>query len=123
MLHKALVTMGTNAFRSCEKIRKRTEYTSIYQHGKRTYARHFTVVAKKNELGYGRLGITVSKKVGNAVRRNRIKRLIREFFRLNKTQLVASQDIVVIGKKGMPRLSYQDVYKELSVLVSSRVKE
>lgn len=117
------MAMGVNTFRPDEKIRKRPEYLSIYQHGKRTYARHFTIVAQKNELGYGRLGITVSKKVGDAVRRNRIKRLIREFFRLNKTRLVASRDIVVIGKKGMPRLSYQEVCKELSVLVSHRVNE
>jgi ribonuclease P protein component len=115
--------MGINAFRPAEKIRKRPEYLSIYQHGTRTYARHFTIVAQKNELGYGRLGITVSKKVGDAVCRNRVKRLIREFFRLNKTRLVASRDIVVIGKKGMPRLSYQDVCKELAVLVSNRVNE
>ena len=122
-MRKALATMGINAFRPCEKIRKRPEYSSIYQNGTRTYARHFTIVAQKNELGYGRLGITVSKKVGDAVRRNRIKRLIREFFRLNKTRLVASRDIVVIGKKGMPLLSYQDVCKELAVLVSNRVNE
>lgn len=117
------MTMGINTFRPNEKIRKRKEYLSIYQNGTRTYARHFTFVAQKNELGYGRLGITVSKKVGDAVRRNRIKRLIREFFRLNKTGFVASRDIVVIGKKGIPRLSYQDVCKELAVLVSNRVNE
>ena len=115
--------MGINNFRPDEKIRKRPEYLSIYQHGTRTYARHFTIVAQKNELGFGRLGITVSKKVGDAVRRNRIKRLIREFFRLNKDQIVASRDIVIIGKKGMPRLSYQDVCKELAVLVSNRASE
>jgi ribonuclease P protein component len=111
--------MGINAFRPDERIRKRTEYLSIYQHGTRLHARHFTIVAQKNELGYGRLGITVSKKVGDAVRRNRVKRLIREYFRLNKTRFVTSRDIVVIGKKGMPRLSYQDVCKELAVLVSN----
>ena len=115
--------MGINGFRPQERIRKRPEYLSIYQHGTRTYARHFTIVAQKNELGYGRIGITVSKKVGNAVRRNRIKRLIREFFRLNKNHLIASRDIVVIGKKGMPSLSYQDVCKELAVLMSNRVNE
>ncbi len=115
--------MGVNAFRPDEKIRKRPEYSSIYQHGTRIQARHFTMVVQKNELGFGRLGITVSKKVGDAVRRNRIKRLIREFFRLNKNQLVASRDIVVIGKKGMPRLSYHDVCQELAVLVSNRVNE
>ena len=120
---KALAAMGVNAFRPQEKIRKRPEYLSIYQQGMRIQARHFTIVAQKNALGYARLGITVSKKVGDAVQRNWIKRLIREFFRLNKTRLAVSRDIVVIGKKGMPRLSYQEVCKELAVLVSNRVNE
>ena len=117
---KAIADRGSNTFRQCERIRKRSEYLSIYQQGTRTYSRDFTIVFQKNQLGYRRLGITVSKKVGGAVRRNRIKRMIREFFRLNKNQVAESQDTVVIGKKGIPRLSYQDVCKELEGLVSNR---
>ncbi len=112
-----------NIFSKDERIRKRAEYLSIYQQGTRTYSRSFIIVSRKNQLGYRRLGITVSKKVGNAVRRNRIKRVIREFFRLHKTQLAESQDIVIIGKKGIPHLNYQDVCKELEGLVSNKANE
>ncbi len=114
--------MGINNFRKHEKIRRKKEYLSIYLQGKRSYSRNFTIIVHKRDSGAARLGITVSKKVGNAVRRNRIKRLIREFFRLNKFRL-SYQDIVIIGRKSIPHLSYQDVCKELEGLVTNKANE
>jgi ribonuclease P protein component len=64
-------------------------------------------------MGISRLGITVSKKVGSAVQRNRIRRLVREFFRLNRSRLCTPQDIVIIAKRNLTTLAYQDVYREL----------
>jgi len=120
---KALVDGDRKVLRKKEKIRKRAEYLSIYQQGTRTHSRHFTIISQENQKGYGRIGITVSKKVGDAVRRNRIKRLLKEFFRLNKTRFITSQDIVIIGKKGIPRLGYRDIYEELAGLVSPKAGE
>ena len=68
-------------------------------------------------MGNSRLGITVTKKIGNAVKRNRIKRLLREFFRVNKSGFSSSQDIVVIAKKEAYELTYQDVCRELGNLL------
>jgi ribonuclease P protein component len=100
-------------FSKHERIRKRKDYLTIYQQGTRGYSEHFITITKKNPLGVQRLGITVSKKVGNAVKRNRIKRLLREFFRLNKSRLSNSQDILIMAKKGIPAFRYQDICKEL----------
>ena len=115
--------MDNSILHKHERLHNKKEFLTIYQQGTRTYSKYFTIIAHKNNLGCPRLGITVSKKVGNAVRRNRIKRLIREFFRLNKTRLSESQDVVLIGKKDMPRLSYQDVCNELESLVSNKASE
>jgi ribonuclease P protein component len=76
--------------------------------GKRHYTRHFIVIIKQNGLGITRLGVTVSKKMGNAVKRNRVKRLIREFFRLNNSKIPHGYDIVVTAKKDA---SYLDLWK------------
>jgi len=105
--------METQSFRKHVRIRKRRDYVTVYQQGVRSNSEHFTIIARKNQVGSSRLGITVSKKVGNAVQRNRIKRLVREFFRLNRLRLSTPQDIVIIAKKDMPPLTYQDVCREL----------
>jgi ribonuclease P protein component len=67
-----------------------------------------------------RLGITVTKKTGNAVKRNRIKRLIREFFRLNKALFPAGQDLVIMAKRDVPPLTYQEACRELTELFTRK---
>jgi ribonuclease P protein component len=105
--------METQTFGKEERVRKRQDYVRIYAQGVRRYSRRFTIITCPSPSGIRRLGMTVSKKAGNAVQRNRIKRLLREFFRLNKSRLPDSQDIVIIAKKGILPLTYRDVFAEL----------
>ena len=113
--------MKTQTFGKEERIRKKRDYTRIYEQGERIYSRRFTLVVCPSPAGVTRLGTTVSKKAGNAVQRNRIKRLLREFFRVNKSRLPASQDIVIIAKKGILPLGYGDVSRELESRLTPRV--
>ncbi|MBW1780634.1 MAG: ribonuclease P protein component [Deltaproteobacteria bacterium] len=86
----------------------RADFVNLNRWGKRQHTRHFVVITKQNGLGITRLGVTVSKKAGNAVKRNRVKRLIREFFRLNNSKIPQGYDIVVAAKKDA---SYLDLWK------------
>jgi len=113
--------MKAHAFGKEEKILKKRDYTRVYEQGKRIYSRRFTIIVSPNPDGKTRLGTTVSKKTGNAVQRNRIKRLLREFFRLNKSRLPASLDIVIIAKRDILPLGYQDVCRELESRLIHRV--
>src|SRR5438874_7599383 len=84
-------------FRPAERIRRRAEFQEVYSRGIKAHSRYATVFLLPNELGVGRLGIAATRKLGDAVRRNRAKRLIREVFRRNK--IASGFDVVVVPKR------------------------
>ncbi|MFO7570736.1 MAG: ribonuclease P protein component [Smithellaceae bacterium] len=108
--------MKTQSFRHADRVTQKSGYRTIYEQGVRRSSRFFTIITCGNTLGRKRLGITVTKKAGNAVKRNRIKRLIREFFRRNRDLFPQGHDVVVMARKNMPPLTYQDTCKELTKL-------
>jgi len=115
----------SESFQKTDKIRRRKEYQVVFKDGSRRHTRSFVIIKAENEANEARLGISVSRKAGGAVKRNRIKRLIRECFRLCKNRIVDPQDIVVIARKGISHsLTYGDVYRELEshLLVSENDK-
>lgn len=72
------------------------------------------------EGGTWRLGLAVTKKIGSAVRRNRVKRVLREFFRLNQTDMPPAVDVVVVAKRNLePRtIDLASASKELTPIMS-----
>ena len=102
-----------------ERLRRRQEYTRAQARGKRLYTPHFGVCLAPGE-GFGpRLGLVAGRKVGHAVRRNRVKRLLREFFRRHKVFLPPG-DIIIMAKKGAPDLTYAQVHAELAKVLLPR---
>lgn len=82
-------------------IKKNCEFQTVYNNGKSLADRYLVVYVLPAEgRMYNRIGISVSKKVGNSVVRHRIKRLVRENYRLNMDRLAVGFDIVVIARRG-----------------------
>ena len=76
--------MNTLALPKTYLLRKKSEYNKVYQHGKRVHGDHFSLILLPNNLAHNRLGISIHGQLKGAAKRNRIKRIVREFFRLNK---------------------------------------
>jgi ribonuclease P protein component len=107
--------VSSQTFPKSRRLRKRREFLAVQRSGKKIHGRYFVVVAAH---GSGRIGIAVSKKVGNAVKRNRIKRLVREYVRQNEW-LPADRDVVVIAKRSAADLpGLTEVTDDLSRLRS-----
>lgn len=87
-------------FRKAERLSKRPEFLNARRNGWRQEGRRVVIYVVANDLGHCRLGVTVSRRVGNAVVRNRWKRRLREIFRRNKHQFGDSYDVVIIAKPG-----------------------
>ena len=95
-----------------ERIRHRSDFKSLSGSPVKVVSGHFVTLAGSCSSNTTRIGITVSRKIGNAVTRNRIKRLVREFYRHNKSVFLPS-DIVFIARAGADRLSYSELCQEL----------
>lgn len=93
------------------------------QQGRRASSNAFVVlVAPRPDAAGPRLGITVSRKVGDSVRRNRVKRRIREWFRRGRPQTQAV-DIVVIARRAAVELEWSELDRSLSSLLARAVRE
>ena len=101
-----------NTFPNTVRLRRQYQFDAVYR-GKH-YAGDGVLVIRaiRNDQGHTRLGLSVSKKVGNAVVRNKWKRIIREAFRKQQNGIPVGMDIVVRPKKGAAA-DYRDVYVSL----------
>lgn len=95
------------------RLRTRPQYLAVQGDAKRRRGRHFTLLWRPNGLRQSRLGITVTRRVAGAVGRNRVKRLVREFFRHARAELPPGLDLVVVAAPGAPALSLAQVRQEL----------
>jgi len=114
--------MGSFSFPKEKRLLNRADFVNLNRSGKRLYTKHFSLIIKQNRQGVTRLGVIVSKKTGNAVKRNRIKRLIREFFRLNQSHFPQGCDIVVVAKKDASYLDFQKLKEEIGIISDNKFR-
>jgi ribonuclease P protein component len=121
------MSLRTGRFQQTDRLRRSVEFQQVIRRGRRAAGAAFVVVvaqrssASSPQLG-SRLGVTVSRKVGGAVVRNRVKRRIREWFRIRREALGAGLDWVVIGRSPAATLGREAAEAELSRLSHTAVE-
>jgi len=92
-----------------ESLKNSQEFSVVYRNGKSYANKYLIMYIVKNELSRNRIGISVSKKVGNSVVRHRVTRLIRESYRLNEATFNDGLDIVVVARAGAKGKEYREI--------------
>jgi len=108
-----IAVKGSFRFTKKERIANPQDFRRVMKLGKRLPSGNFILFIQKSENTFHRLGIVVKKEIGPATFRNRMKRYIREFFRLHKHQIKGSYDIILMVKKGCSINRYQETEEEL----------
>lgn len=96
-----------------ESLKKNKDFQHVYKNGTSQANRFLVMYVLENQYNKNRLGISVSKKVGNSVVRHRVTRLIRESYRLNEELFKKNCDIVVIARNTAKGRSYQEIESAL----------
>jgi ribonuclease P protein component len=109
--------MKRHGFPKDFRLLKRVDFLPKKERIRKITTRNFTLICSENRESGPRIGIVASKKVGNAATRNRIKRLIREFFRLNRERIPRREDIVVIVRPRAQVGRYTSIEEELKRLL------
>jgi ribonuclease P protein component len=108
-----ITVKGSFRFTKKERITHPQDFRRAMKLGRKLPSKNFILFIQKNENKFHRLGIVVKKEIGSATFRNRMKRYIREFFRLHKHQIKGSYDIILMVKKGCSFNRYQEAEEEL----------
>lgn len=110
--------MGGEGLPRVQRVRKRADYLSIQGSGRRFTGDHYMLFARRasGDPGPARLGVTVSRKVGNAVLRNRVKRWVRESYRRMQRDVPPGMDLVVVARPSAAGAGYEPTAAELANL-------
>jgi ribonuclease P protein component len=108
---------------SSRRLSRSAEFERVYRHGRSTANRHLVLYTFPNaSASRARLGLSVSRKVGGAVERNRVKRLLREAFAQVEQELDPAQDIVVVARPEIRELADHDGLEGVSATLGELIE-
>ena len=104
-------------FNKTKGLKKDSDFRKVYKHGKSIANRYLVMYILKNKSDSSRVGISISKKVGKAITRNRIRRLIKEVYRLDiDSRVKEGYDIVFIARMPSKDATFKDIEKSINNL-------
>lgn len=110
-------------FPKTDRILKRGLFRRVYEQGRKVQFRYFTAFILAKQDDGARIGVTATRKIGNAVQRNRARRLVREAFRKNKWLAPNGVDIVINVKRPLVEARYRDLEGEFIAFLQRAVEK
>ena len=98
------------------KLSKTSEFKKVFSEGRRIEGKNLIIFILKNDYNFNRPGVIIKKETGKAVVRNKIKRRLREVFRLINKKLSPGYDIIVLAKNNIKESDYFEIYHDLENL-------
>ncbi|EGO65073.1 ribonuclease P protein component [Acetonema longum DSM 6540] len=100
----------------CDHLSKNIQFQTVYKSGKSYANRMMVLYVRHNDLAGRKVGFAAGKKLGNAVVRNRIKRLMREVYRHHQGKLIPGLDLILVGRQSMIDAGYKEAEKAFLAL-------
>lgn len=100
-----------------ERLRKNKEFSRVFKLGKALVGQRIVVYTLENSLSYSRVGVTVSRKLGGAVERNQLKRIMREAWRTHEGRMRKGFDLVLVPRRKAKDASFHEISQELQQLL------
>ena len=113
---------GRRRFPREARLLRRSEFDAVYRDGRRRSGRHFAILFRANGLERSRLGVSIKRALGGAVVRNRIRRRVREIFRLHRMEIPAGWDIVVHPRNSVATAEFRALEREFLSLLPGTVQ-
>ena len=108
---------GVRGLKFTQSLKKNYQFRYVYNRGKSIANKYLIMYVIKNNTDENRLGISVSKKIGNSVVRSRVTRLIREAYRLSENNIKRGYDIAIIARSAMNGTTYRETHRSLNHLL------
>ena len=102
-----------------ERLRSNAQFSDVYRTHRSFADDYFVMYVRENGKSFNRVGVSVSKKIGNSVVRHRVKRLMKEAFRTSEDMFNSGLDIVFVAKKSAAEMTFDDAKKSLMDLAAS----
>ncbi|WP_090554570.1 ribonuclease P protein component [Natronincola ferrireducens] len=106
--------------KTANRLRKNEDFRKVYRQANSMANKLLILYIRKNDLEYTRAGFTVSKKVGKSVVRSKVKRKMRESYRLNDNKFIKGYDLVFIAREGCKEASFQEIESALLHLMRKK---
>jgi ribonuclease P protein component len=108
-----------NTFKKKEHLTNKKDFNNVFQNGNKIVNDYFVIYFANNDIGNSRIGLAVKKRIGKANVRNRIIRLVKEYFRLNKSRLKNNYDFLFVIRVGFNLFNYKSLAENLDDLLQN----